>query len=207
MIDVVICAHNEAPSIGAVLDAVAGAPSAGRVIVVADACTDQTADVATAHGAGVVSIDAHDKGSAMAAGLDAVTTPDVLFIDADLDGLEPAHVEALLTAAPHGGQVVGLREYQPPRLPPISGERRLPAAVARGASLAGSGYGAEVRLDAAVGRAGLPWRHYRMKGVSNPTRVLAEPVSWVAMWLAVLGTALLFAPELVSYSLHPDGVA
>lgn len=210
MTDVVIPAHNEAATIGDVVTAVAAAPSVSAVIVVADKCTDDTAAVAQAAGASVVvSIESGNKGSAMAAGLDLVTTPDVLFVDGDLVGLQWQHVEGLVLAEPAGGQVAGLRDepyaWGQRNLPPITGERRLPAAVARRVDLAGSGYRAETLLNAAVGRARLPHRQYVLVGVKNPTRITRAPVSWFTMWGDLALIAVLNLPGLYGYIAHPDG--
>lgn len=195
-VDVVIAAHNEGSTISAVLAAVSGARSISGAIVVADACTDDTADAAK--GAGhVIEIDAGDKGTAMAAGLAAVGSDLVLFLDADLDGLTSDHVDALATAPPLGGMVVGLRDgANASGLPPLSGERRLPTQFARTIPMAGQGYRVELVIDAAVARAGLPHHHYAMRGVSNPIRPWRHPLMWAD--LAVF--AAVHAPAMVLYT-------
>jgi glycosyltransferase involved in cell wall biosynthesis len=201
-VDVVICAHDEEQRLGGVLAAVMPSPGVGLVLVVADACSDATAAVASWWGAAVLSIDAHDKGSAMAAGLSYVTTDDVLFLDADLEGLTPAHVAALASLPPYGGQVVGLAmgaAWLGNALPSISGQRRVPAALARSVGLAGVGWQAETKINAAVGRAGLPWRQYLLEGVINPARLdLGE-------WLSIMAAYLSNAPDLLRYLAHPGG--
>lgn len=207
-VDVVIPAHDEAETIDQVISACQHAPSVGRVIVVADACTDDTARVAARHADQVVETDGHDKGSAMALGLTQVTTEHVLFVDADLEGFAWQHAEALIQSPPWRGMVVGLRDDPVAGvfgrlLPPISGQRRLPADFARSVRLVGQGYRSELLIDAAVGRAGLPHRSVVMVGVSNPSRAVSEPGSWLAMWgeLALIVVAL--APELIRYLVAP----
>jgi Glycosyl transferase family 2 len=67
-VTVLIPAHNEAASIGATLESLAGQdPAPNRVIVVADNCTDATEAVGRAHGAEVfVSVDnTHKKAGAL----------------------------------------------------------------------------------------------------------------------------------------------
>ena len=181
MTDVVVPAHNEADTIGDVVTAASAAPSVSAVIVVADKCT----------------------------GLELVTTTDVLFVDGDLVGLQWQHVEGLLRAEPAGGQVAGLRDepyaWGQRNLPPITGERRLPADLARSVDLAGSGYRAETLLNAAVGRARLPHSNYVLVGVKNPTRITRAPVSWLTMWGDLALIALLNLPGLYAYIAHPDG--
>lgn len=203
MTDVVVCAHNEAPDLAAVLEAIAGAPAAGQIVAVVDASDDGTANVARALAPVVVVGSWRDKGSAMAAGLERVESELVAFCDADLEGLLPGHVEALLTLEPAGGQVVAIPENDvaPHWLPSLSGERRLPAAVARSAGLCGAGWKAESRLNAAVARAGLPWRHVVMHGVRNPFSW--HPLSWWKVPVGIVG----YLPELARYVTHQGGGA
>lgn len=197
MTAVVVPAHNEATSIADVLGAVATA-NVGPLLTVADACTDDTALIA-AHYGDVIETTAADKGSAMAAGLAHVTDALVLFLDADLTGLRPEHVEALATADPLGGMLVGLTDDFPAHaLPPVSGQRRLPAEFLRRLDLRGNGYRVEILIDAAVGNAGLPWRHVVLRGVHNPTRAWRHP----AMWAAVASSAAANTPGLLRYVLR-----
>lgn len=208
MIDIVIPAHNEEKTVGQIVSACKAA-ALGSVIVVADACTDSTALAASSADA-VVQIGAHDKGSAMAAGLARVGEPYVLFIDADLSGLTAAHVRALAEVPPMDGQVVGLTESMINRwsklgLPPISGERRLPTAFARTIRLEGAGYKAELMIDAAVADAGLPHQAYVMAGVTNPSRKASDPVGWASMFGRLGLYSVEHLPALVRYSVTAYG--
>lgn len=201
-VDVVVCAHNEAAHLADVLDAITGAPSLGNLVVVVDSSVDGTALIARARrGVQIIVGDFADKGSAMAAGLRCVDSELVAFCDADLEGLEAGHVEALLTLEPLDGQLVAEPENDvaPGWLPSISGERRLPATVARGAGLTEAGWKAETRLNAAVAAAGLPWRHVKMRGVRNPFSW--HPVSWWRVPVALVT----YAPELARYLTHQRG--
>lgn len=200
MTAVVVPAHNEASSIGAVLDAIATA-NVGPIVTVADACTDGTARIAAQYGEVVVT-EAADKGSALAAGLARVSEALTLFVDADLVGLQPAHVVALATLEPLGGQLVGLTEDNPATpLPPVSGQRRLPTEFLRRLDLRGNGYRVEILIDSAVGNAGLPWRHLVLHGVHNPSRNLAHP----GMWPAVLWTGAANLGGLARYTFGARG--
>lgn len=198
-VTVIIPAHNEAASVTSVLRAASGSPATGQLVVVADACTDGTAEVARSFGAQVLEIEAGDKGTAMATGLAAADHHDSLFLDADLEGLRPEHVTALATAAPAPGMVVGIRDgfIRGAGLPPISGERRLPTAFGRSLRLAGLGYRTELAIDAAVAKAGLPHRHYRLIGVTNPSRPARHPL----MWADLATFAVLHAPALIDYTM------
>jgi glycosyltransferase involved in cell wall biosynthesis len=176
-IDFVVPAHNEEATVGAVVAAIQAAPSAHTVTVVADACTDNTAAEAASHGAVVLTIDAGDKGSAMAAGLNMVTTPRVGFIDADLTGLTPQHIDQL-AAQPAGVMAVGVRDTTARinSLPPIGGERILPTVLARNAGLDGAGYMAEMRLAHAAKRAGVPTVDVRLHGIGHRTNLASTSV-------------------------------
>lgn len=94
---VVIPAYNEARRIRRVIEVARRAPNVGEVIVVDDGSTDQTARVAQAAGARVVRLAANmGKGAAMLAGARECRTEVVLFLDADLLGLNVGHLEALV---------------------------------------------------------------------------------------------------------------
>lgn len=187
LVDVIICAHNEEPTVAGVVRAVVAAGHTCHCLVVADRCTDRTAELARAAGAVVVEVDAGDKGSAMANGLEYAATETVAFVDADLTGLTPYHVQLLLVSPPRPGMVVGLRDGWPVgfgRLPSISGERRIPRALAEEVALKGAGWEAELRINAACQMAGLAWAHIVMHGVKNPRRNKPEE------WLKVTGAAV-----------------
>jgi glycosyltransferase involved in cell wall biosynthesis len=128
----IIPAHNEAPRIAPVIKAALSASRVGRVLVVDDGSTDGTAQVARQAGAEVLSLSPNrGKGQAMLAGVRATHEPIVLFLDADLTGLTPGHVERLIVPVASGSCVmaVGLRDYGPiwgelqEALPRIGGER------------------------------------------------------------------------------------
>ncbi|MCS7068151.1 MAG: glycosyltransferase family 2 protein [Meiothermus sp.] len=92
---VLIPAYNEEAHIAAV---VAVAREAGLpVLVVDDGSTDQTTQVAERAGAQVLRLpENRGKSSALAYGLAQVQSPYLLLLDADLTGLRPEHLQALL---------------------------------------------------------------------------------------------------------------
>ena len=143
MNDVVIPAYYEDPEVLAgVVDAVRGSALAGRVIVVENV---------------------RSKGAAMAVGLQHVTTERMAFFDADLVGLTPDAVDLMLS--PQEGMVIGA--IKAPSL--FSGQRCLPTAIAARANLAGSGYGAEIKLAKTALAAGVPIRFVELPGVHHLT--------------------------------------
>lgn len=109
MLSIIIPAHDEAPVIGATLDAVAGAIGAAddqvEVIVVDDASTDATAAIARARGARVVQVDVRHIAGARNAGAAVARGDRLLFIDADtlVSGQAVAAAMQALDAGAVGG--------------------------------------------------------------------------------------------------------
>ncbi len=99
-----VTAYNEAATIGAVIAALKAAPSIARVQVVDDGSTDGTAEIARAAGALVIGLATRvPVGEAIMRHLPTVERDAViLWCDADLLGLEPAHVEALIARYRNG---------------------------------------------------------------------------------------------------------
>lgn len=204
--DVVVCAHNEADRIEAVLSAIAQSPSVGQLLVVCDACDDDTPALAARYGT-AITIGEQNKGTAMAVGLRFVATPNVLFMDADLTGLQPGHVTAMCVLPPLDGMLVGVRGNLPSGIttpnilaawPSISGERRLPTAFVRSLHIGGKGWTTETRINAAVATAGLPHRQIVLKGVGNPRKM--SPLKVVKEWVEVAGITSYYAPTLARYA-------
>jgi len=85
MISFVIPARNEEPLIGATLDAISAAAGDRpyEVIVVNDASTDRTADVAREHGARVIDVELHNIGAVRNAGAREARGETLYFLDAD----------------------------------------------------------------------------------------------------------------------------
>lgn len=174
MIDFILPAHNEESTVGAVVLAVRQARATGLVLVVADDCDDRTVPAASQAGAAVIEITERDKGTAMAIGLAYVQTSRVGFIDTDLIGLRPEHIDALASEPPNA-MAVGVRDstLRLPLFPPIGGERVLPTTVAAGAGLMGSSYMAEMRLATAAKRYGVPTIGVRLPGLGHLSRARA----------------------------------
>lgn len=104
---VILPAFNEAGRIGDVLRTVFAASLVNEIIVVCDGCTDQTAEEARqtinslddAQSPPFTLYDLEQnigKGGAMAYGARRTDADILLFLDADLIGLQPTHVDALL---------------------------------------------------------------------------------------------------------------
>jgi hypothetical protein len=130
----VIPAHNEAPTVGAVVRAARAARLVDEVLVVDGGSADGTAAVAGTTGARVVPSPGPGKGEAMAAGVAATGAPVIVFLDADLIGLRPDHVDRLAQAVLDGraDMACGLFDRGPLLnplflhvLPVLTGERAL----------------------------------------------------------------------------------
>lgn len=131
----IVPAYNEAARIGAVLAAVCGHALVDEVIVVDDASTDATADVAAAHGGARVLRQDRNGGKTLALyrGLTEARGDLVLLLDADLTGLTGEHVARLIgpVASGRAGMAISLRGNAPGLwraigLDYISGERVMP---------------------------------------------------------------------------------
>jgi len=136
---VLIPAYNEEATIGEVVRA---AREAGFPVVVADdGSKDATARRAAEAGAKVVRLrENRGKGGAYAAGLDAVSTPYVILLDADLVGLKPEHLKALLEPVARDEAEMSVGVFKGGRFftdlgnritPFLSGQRALPTALLR----------------------------------------------------------------------------
>lgn len=176
-----IPAWNEASRIAAVLKAAVGHPLLTEVIVIDDGSTDETASLAAAHGAQVLSLTRNGgKSAAIAAGLNRARGDLVLLLDADLHGLESDHITALLRPVLGGNAdaSLSLRGNAPwlwrwIGLDYISGERVLPRDLVlphlhRITRL--SRFGLEVFVNSLWLEAGLKLAVVRWDAVASPTK-------------------------------------
>ena len=198
----IIPAWNEAATIGAVVFAALDAPSVDEVVVVDNASSDATAAVAAAHGARVVREPTPGKGQAMRAGVAAVPDADVVvFLDADLVGLRPDHIDGLVAAVRSGeaDMACGLFDRGPvanpiflASLPVLTGQRALRRALFDQLDDADvAGYRVEAALNSLVAQQGLVRRDEVLDGLWHRTKEekLANPVVGFATKLAMLATA------------------
>jgi glycosyltransferase involved in cell wall biosynthesis len=92
-----IPAFNEEATVGEVVRVCRAAPSVSKVLVVSDGSTDHTAQEAEKQGAQVIELPQNrGKDRALQAGIDALYADYLVLVDADLIGLQPRHVEALI---------------------------------------------------------------------------------------------------------------
>ncbi len=96
-ITAVIPAYNEETTIEDVVLKVDSHKLIDKVIVVSDGSVDKTASIASKAGAHVIEFkENRGKGAAMRAGIDMAQGDIILFLDADLIGLEDEHVNSLI---------------------------------------------------------------------------------------------------------------
>ena len=96
-VSVIIPAFNEEKTIGGVVETARNNPFVDEVIVVNDASTDRTPIIAKKKGAKVINFNQNKgKGWAYYEGVKASEGDIIIFLDADLIGLEPNHITELI---------------------------------------------------------------------------------------------------------------
>jgi len=109
-VSAVIPAHNEQERIADVLDVVVGCSKLNEVIVVDDGSKDDTFKVAKRFpGVKVESLGSNKgKTQAMNRGVEVAKSPHILFLDADLKGLEESHIEKMIDKYQDCEMVIGI---------------------------------------------------------------------------------------------------
>ncbi|HEX2463216.1 MAG TPA: glycosyltransferase [Thermoanaerobaculia bacterium] len=176
----IIPAWNEAETIGPVIAAALSARTVGEVIVVDNGSTDATAEVAASYGVRVIVEPIQGKGEAMRRGVASTDADTIVFLDADLYGLEPRHVDALANRILSGraDMACGLCDRGSTRntlglhyLPILSGQRALRRDLFEAlAPEEASGYRVEVALNSLVAQRKLRRRVFILTGVRHRTK-------------------------------------
>ena len=198
----VIPAWNEAQTIGAVVYAALDASLVDEVIVVDNASTDGTGTVAATHGARVIVETVRGKGEAMRAGVAASPRAGVVvFLDADLVGLRPCHIDSLVgtVLAGRADMACGLFDRGPVAnpfflhtLPVLTGQRALRRELFDRLDRADvQGYRVEAALNSLVAQIGMARDDQVLPGLWHRTKEekMASPVVGHATKLAMLATA------------------
>lgn len=174
----VIPAYNEEERIGKVLEAVKKSELVDGIIVVDDGSTDRTAEVAEKMGVTVIKNDENmGKGGALCRGFKNCDSEVILFLDADLVGLQPDQVDALVRPVKNGECEMTLGIFSNGRLstdlaqkvaPFLSGQRAIKREVLENISgLEISRYGVEVALTRYVQKNNVNIKEVLLKDVSH----------------------------------------
>jgi glycosyltransferase involved in cell wall biosynthesis len=197
----VIPAWNESTTVGAVVYAALDASLVDDVVVVDNASSDGTATVAAAHGARVVYEPVPGKGEALRAGVAAAASDIVVFLDADLIGLRPRHVDRLVAPVLAGdaSMTCGLFDRGPVAnplflrsLPVLTGQRALSRWLFDQLDDDDlRGYRVEAALNSLVAQRGLVRRDSIVPGLWHRTKQekFGSPVVGHATKLKMLGSA------------------
>ena len=182
-ISVVVPAYNEAGRVSAVLEPILGSSLVDEVIVVDDGSDDGTADVAEGFPVRVIRLpENRGKAAALDAGVSQARNDTFLFLDADLVGLLPEHVDDLIRAYREQGLDMAIGIFASGRAstdfaqlinPFASGQRVLSREIWERATRNGAkmDYGIEFALSKLAAKEGWRTENVKMEGV---THVLKE---------------------------------
>jgi len=174
----IIPAYNEERTIGAIIEAVSQVPLICETIVVSDGSTDNTAQVARSYNAKVIELAENmGKGGAMAVGVNQTDADIVLFLDADLVGLQPHHVVDLVLPVADGRAEMTVGVFEHGRLatdlaqliaPYLSGQRAVKKCLlAQLSHLELTRFGVEVALTRFAKTAGISVAEVELKDMTH----------------------------------------
>jgi glycosyltransferase involved in cell wall biosynthesis len=200
----IIPAYNEAERIATVIAAAHAATRITEILVVDDGSLDTTASVAAALGVRVLSLGVNQgKGAALRAGATQASGEWLLFLDADLQGITPEHLDALVepVVTAQATMAIGIFTDGRPGLdlaqnlaPMLSGQRCLSRAFFLSTPLVdGSRQGVEIALTvhARASQAGIAF--VSLPGVTHCTKeeklgVMRGVVARGRMYAEILAT-------------------
>ncbi len=195
----IIPAYNEETTVGEVVDVAESASSVDEVIVVDNGSSDDTGRVAKEHGARLVTHPEGGKGQAMAAGVAATDAEVLVFLDADLRGLRPDHVDRLVRPLLEGeaGMCCGLFDRGPllnpfflHLLPQLTGERAVRRELFESLEPdAMAGYKVEAALNSGASELGMEVDAFICDGMSHRTKS-EKSESRISGWLKTLAMLL-----------------
>ena len=183
-VDFVIPAHNEAETVGAVVEecreTLGRIAVAGEVFVVADHCRDNTVEAASMAGATVIELTGGvgSKADAVRAGVESATREYIYLVDADCLGLTSDHLSRIAAPVLKGEtqMSVGVFDYRivdrlVHRYPWSSGERIIHRDSFDWSDRRLSGYNLEVLINESIGRQGGRTASFIMDGVHQRSKV------------------------------------
>lgn len=177
-INAIIPAYNEENTIKNVLDAVKQVDCIRRIIVVSDGSVDDTAHIARSCSVDVIEFAENmGKGAAIKAGLDACECDTVLLLDADLIGLNPLHIKALLNPVVSSEADMSIGIFTSGRLstdfaqkisPFLSGQRAVKKALMDSITgLDAMGYGLEMAITVYAEKEGIKCREVELPDLTH----------------------------------------
>ena len=181
VIDIVMPARDEAPTVADNVAAARACRYAREVIVVDDGSADDTAELARAAGAKVLVRDRTEgsKAHAMDEGVTSSDADAFLFVDADCTGLTGAHLDAICEPFLAGRATMSLGAFDYGtfwnpmvlRWPPLTGERVIPRWVWDAIPPHKlDGYTIEVRINEVIAERRLETVARTMRGVYHRTK-------------------------------------
>ena len=198
---VIVPVRNEEQTIGRVVETAAASPLVDDVLVVDGRSEDDTRAEAERHGARVLVQATGGKGEAMSLGVHATSSELVVFLDGDLTGLAPYHVDRLVRTVASGGVVMscGLFDRGPLSnllflhvLPILTGQRCMRRELFEGLDPRDvQGYRIEAALNCRAAELGEPLAAFVCTGLFHRTKEEKHrtPLQGRIAKLAMLGTA------------------
>ena len=199
----IIPAYNEAATVPDVIRVARTAQLVDEVIVVDNRSDDDTAAEAEAAGARVIVCEQQGKGQAMRAGVAGTDAEVICFLDADLLGLTPAHVDRLVQPILTGaaGMTLGLFDRGPElnpiflkALPRLTGQRAMRRELFEGLDLEDiRGYRVEAALNSRADDLDLTIDAFVCEGLWHRTKEEKDaqgPLIGTARKVAMLATAV-----------------
>lgn len=177
-VTVIIPAYNEEKYLGGVLKPLQEVSEITQIIVVSDGSTDGTVEVAQMMGVEIIELKENlGKGGAMAEGLKAAREEVILFLDADLIGLQPEHIYNLLNPVLNDETDMSIGIFEGGRLitdmaqilaPFLSGQRCLKKKwLVQFEDMDKSGFGVEAALTAFAEEQGIRISEITLKDMSH----------------------------------------
>jgi len=207
-VSLVIPAYNEAERLPSVVETAAGVELIDEIVVVDDGSRDGTARAAQRLAIAKLRLFVHPqnlgKGMAMLTGFKQSRGRVVAFVDADLIGLRPDHLVALVEPVLLGECDATLGVFQQGRAPTdlaqkvapgISGQRAVRRELLEGFADWDQRYGIEVALNHYLEKAGAKVRRVELRGLSHQMKeekrgLLPGFVERMAMYRDILGWKL-----------------
>jgi glycosyltransferase involved in cell wall biosynthesis len=177
----IVPAYNEEQTIGDVVQALLSCPVIDEIIVVSDGSTDNTVQVASSYPVKVVELPRNvGKGGTMKAGSSHTTCSVLLFVDADLVGLQRSHIDALVEPVLSGRTSMSIGVFSEGRVttdlaqkiaPSLSGQRAVRKELFDAVpKLEDSRFGVEVALTQCAERHGVEVVRVALPYVSQVTK-------------------------------------